>query len=93
MKTGLNDIDMKNKVTAPLESIGFSIYFLKILADFHYLLRSYGLKNQTGSEVYLHDIINVVQVCFDVKVITFVFTSFWSVLGNIPRTKSVFAHF
>ena len=92
MKTGLNDIDIKIEVTTSLKSNGFSICFLKILEHFHFLLRSYGLKNHTGSNLFLHDVINVMQVCFDVIVITFASTSFWSMLGKIARTKNEFAH-
>ena len=86
MTTGLNDIEIKIEITTSLESIGLSIRFLKIYEHFNYLLRSYGLWNHTGSDVSLHDVINVVQVCFDVNVITFAST-FWSVLDIIARNK------
>ena len=43
VKTGLNDMKMKIKIIASLQSISFSKCFLKILIDYHYSLRRYGL--------------------------------------------------
>ena len=76
MKTGLNDIEMKIQITALQESINFSECFLKILEDYHYLLLWYGLRNHAGSAVSVNDVINIMQACFDVSVITFVSTYF-----------------
>ena len=76
MKTGLNDIEMKIQIIALRESINFSEYFLKISEDYHYLLLRYGLWNHAGSAVSINDIIYVMQVCFDVNVITFVSSYF-----------------
>ena len=81
-KTGLNDIEMKIQITALRESINFSECFLKIREDYmyyHYLLPRYRLLNHAGSAFSVYDVINVVQVCFDVNVVPFVYMYFWCV--------------
>ena len=40
----------------------------------------------------INDVINVVQICFVVNVVTFVPTWCWCVLCKITRINSVFAH-
>ena len=93
MKTRLNDIEMKIQIIALRDSINFSECFLKICEDYHYLLPRYGLWNRAGSAVSVNDVINVMQVCFDVSIITFVSTYFWCVLSKTTQTKCVFPHF
>ena len=84
MKTWLNDKEMK---------IQISEIFLNIREDYHYLLLRYGIWNHASSAVSVYDVINVVQVCFDVNVITFVFTYFRCELGKTTQTKYAFPHF
>ena len=45
-----------------------------------------------GSAVSVYDLINVMKVCFDVNVITSVFTYFWCMLSKTTQTKCVFPH-
>ena len=87
------DIEMKIQITTLQESINFSEYFLIIQEDYLYLLLRYGLWNHAGGADSVYDVINVVQVCFDVNVIKFVSTYFWCVLGKTTQTKCVFPHF
>ena len=56
VKTGLNDIEMKIQITALRASINFSECFLKI----------------ERITISVNDVINVMQLCFDVSYITFV---------------------
>ena len=49
------------------------------LNDIDYRLLRYGLWNHVGSPICVYDVINVMQVCFDVNIITFVSTYFWCV--------------
>ena len=58
-----------------------------------YLLLRYRLWNHVGSAVSVYDVINVMQVCFDDDVITFVSRYFWCVLNKTTQTKCVFPHF
>ena len=78
MKTGLNDIEMKIQITALLESIR---------KYYHYFLLRYGLWNHASNAVSVYDVINVVQECFDINVITFVSRYFWCVLGKQLRQQ------
>ena len=68
--------------------------FLKIWEGYHYLLLRYGLKHHAGSALSLYDVIKVMQVCFNVNVISFLSTCtcVWCMLGTITWTKCVFAH-
>ena len=84
---------MKIQITTLRESINFSECFLKIWEDFHYLLLRYGLWNHAGSAVSVCDVINIMQVCFDVNIITFVSTYIWCVIRETTQTKCVFPHF
>ena len=95
MKTGLNDKEMKIQITTIRESINFSECFMKIQEDYHYLLLRYGLWKHASSAVSVYNVINIMQVCFDVNVITgtFVSTYFWCVLGKTTQTKCVFLIF
>ena len=70
-----------------MANIGISIHFLKICEGFHYLLRNYGLKNYIGIEISLHDVVKVVQVCFDVNVYILL-----DHVRQIAQTKSVYAN-
>ena len=40
----------------------------------------------------LFDVMNIVQVCFDVSVVMFVSMCRWCVLRKITQAKCVFAH-
>ena len=51
------------------------------------------MKDHEGSAVSVYDVINVMQVCFDVNVITFVSMYFWCVLSKTTQTKCVLHHF
>ena len=93
VKTGLNDIEMKIQITALPESINFSEYLLEIWEDYHYLLLRYGLWNHSSSAVSVNDVINVMQVRFDVSIITFVSAYFLCMLSKTTQTKYVFPHF
>ena len=64
------------------ERITFSECFLKIWEDYHYLLLRYGLWNHAGSAVSVNDVINVMCVCFDVNVTTFVLRTFGAYQAN-----------
>ena len=95
MKTGLNDIELKIQITATAlwESINISECFLKFWQDCHYFLLRYRLWNHAGSAVFVNDVIHIMQVCFDVNVITFVSTSVWYVLSETTQTICVCPHF
>ena len=49
--------------------------------------------NDIEMKIQIYDVINAMQVCFDVNDITFVSTYFWCVLSKTTQTKCVFPHF
>ena len=66
---------------------------LSVKTELNDISLRYGLWNHEGSAVSIYDVINVMQGCFDVNVLTFVSSYLWCVLGNTTQTKCAFPHF